>query len=219
MNDHPDGETPRPLLPKHRLEALQDGVYAIAITLLVLELHLPEHEAIHTQADLLAALGDQVPRFLSWLMSFFVLGIFWHANGRAQSWMRHTDGPLAWIGVASLLFVSFMPFAASLVGSYAAMPVATYIYAGVMAGLGLLAMAQLHYLKTHPALCIAPIPVLVYRAAMVRSGGVVAAATLAAVITLFAPPFATLAFALMGVVSWWSGRIGRGRPAAAPKPH
>ena len=60
-----------------RLAALSDGVFAVAMTLLVLDLRAPAHEAIHSEHDLLAALLALAPRLVTYLMSFLTLGIFW----------------------------------------------------------------------------------------------------------------------------------------------
>src|SRR5580658_9411664 len=60
-----------------RLAALSDGVFAVAMTLLVLDLHAPAAEAIHSERDLLHALAPLAPRLLVYLMSFMTLGIFW----------------------------------------------------------------------------------------------------------------------------------------------
>ena len=64
-------------LSKHRIEALTDGIYAVAMTLLVIELKLPAHELIHSQADLINAVGHLLPKFIAWLISFLVLSLFW----------------------------------------------------------------------------------------------------------------------------------------------
>ncbi|HEY5347238.1 MAG TPA: TMEM175 family protein [Rhizomicrobium sp.] len=61
----------------NRLEALSDGVFAVAMTLLVLDLRAPAIAAIHSEADLWAALVVLSPRLLTYLMSFMTLGIFW----------------------------------------------------------------------------------------------------------------------------------------------
>ena len=62
-------------LSKHRLEALTDGIFAVAMTLLVIELKIPETAQIKVPEDLIAALLHLLPKFIAWLISFFVLAI------------------------------------------------------------------------------------------------------------------------------------------------
>jgi len=203
----------KPQLAKHRFDALQDGVYAIAITLLVLELRLPAGEHFHSSGALLQALADLFPRILAWLVSFFVLALFWHASLRAQAWVRHLDSKLVWINICSLLFASCLPFASSLVGEYPGLLPSQCLYAGVMAGMALTALWQLRHLNTHPELCHSPMPAGVRRAAGMRILGLLGTVVLAVLIAMVDPRFATMAFMLMAVIGPWSARVERRTPA------
>lgn len=200
----------RPVLARHRFDALQDGVYAIALTLLVLELRLPGHEALHSSRDLLDALVGLLPRFVAWLESFFVLALFWQASLRAQAWVRELDGGLVWINILSLLFASFLPFASGLVGEHMDLTTAQCVFAAAMAGMALTALWQLRYITAHPELCHAAMPAPVRRAAMLRILGLLGTALLAMAIAFVEPRLASMSFALMGLIAPLSGRIERG---------
>lgn len=63
-----------------RLAALSDGIFAVAMTLLVLDLHGPVKEAVHTEHELWRALGAMSPQLITYLMSFLTLGIFWNGQ-------------------------------------------------------------------------------------------------------------------------------------------
>lgn len=213
--DHPhaDPGTPfRPLLPKHRFDALQDGVYAIAITLLVLELRLPAQEHLHSADAMFDALLGLWPRVLAWLVSFFVLALFWHASLRAQAWVAQLDNRLIWINLVSLLFASCLPFASSLVGEHPDLLPSQCVYAGVMGGMALTALWQLSHLGRHPELCHRPMPAGVRKAASLRILGLLGTVVLAVLIAMVAPPFATMAFMLMAVIGPWSARVERRTP-------
>ena len=145
-------EPPQPGLSKHRLEMLTDGVYAIAITLLVLELKVPDHAAGDTRTDLLQALGHLIPKFVAWLISFFVLCIFWIANYRMFLWVRSVDMKAMWITLLTLLGASFFPFASALVGEHAGAFVSQAVYASDMAFMGLMTLWLLGHLERHPEL-------------------------------------------------------------------
>lgn len=101
----------QPQLRKHRIEALVDGIYAVAMTLLVIDLRLPEHAHLASEEALRGALVGLVPNLISWLVSFFVLAIFWIANHRLYSYVRHADQRLLWLTVLSLSGASLRPFA------------------------------------------------------------------------------------------------------------
>jgi uncharacterized membrane protein len=202
MPDHHQAATAsHPTLSKHRIEALQDGVYAIAITLLVLELKLPPHDSIHSQADLLQALVHLLPKLSAWLISFFVLAIFWMSANRALLWVRQVDAKLLWINIIGLLFASFLPFAAGLIGEFPQMFVSQAVYAFTMAAMGLSALWQLSYLSGHPELCHQPMPPGVRKAAMLRCSGVAITALVALLIAFWQPMFASAGFMLMWVFS------------------
>ena len=64
------------LLPLHRSEALTDGIFAVAMTLLVIELKLPDHGSIHSAEQLADALAGLLPKAISWALSFFILALF-----------------------------------------------------------------------------------------------------------------------------------------------
>lgn len=202
----------KPQLAKHRFDALQDGVYAIALTLLVLELRLPAELHIQRSGELLAALVDLLPRMMAWLISFFVLAIFWHASLRTQAWVRHLDNQLVWINIASLLFASFLPFASSLVGEYPGLLPSQCLYAAAMAGMALTAFWQLRHLRLHPELCHSPIPAGVRKATEIRIFGLLGTVVLAVLIAMLDPRFATMAFMLMAVIGPWSARVERRTP-------
>jgi uncharacterized membrane protein len=68
---------------KHRVEALADAIFAVAMTLLVIELQLPEHSDVLAQRDLVHGLASLIPKFVAWIISFVVLAIFWFAHSSA----------------------------------------------------------------------------------------------------------------------------------------
>ena len=95
-------------LPADRFNAFSDGVFAIAITLLVLELPVP------TGSDLLGSLVEAWPEFLGYLISFVFIGGIWMAHARATRLMRESDTLAAGINLLALLFIALLPFSTSL---------------------------------------------------------------------------------------------------------
>jgi uncharacterized membrane protein len=111
-----------------RLSALSDGIFAVAITLLVLDLHVPASEGIHTEGDLWNALGTVAPRLLPYLMSFMTLGIFWVGQQTQINHFARSDRNLAWIHLCFLLAVTLMPFSTGLLSEFLAYRIALVIY-------------------------------------------------------------------------------------------
>jgi uncharacterized membrane protein len=101
------------LLPTSRLEAFSDGVFAIAITLLVLELHVPTgHEA------LVRGLGDEWPRYLGYFVSFAFIGGVWIAHSNLTRFIKAADPDLMRLNLMLLLFVSFLPFTTAIAATH-----------------------------------------------------------------------------------------------------
>ncbi len=112
-----------------RLAALSDGVFAIAMTLLVLDLRPTSAVSITSDLALLAnVLGPLAPRLLAYLMSFTILGIFWVGQQTQLNQFQRTNRNLAWIHLGFLLAVTLMPFSTSLLATYIHIKLALVIY-------------------------------------------------------------------------------------------
>ena len=127
-----------------RLAALSDGVFAVAMTLLVLDLHTPAVEAVHTEADLLHALWALAPRLLVYMMSFLTLGIFWVGQQTQLNHFERGDRDIAWVHLAFLFLVSLMPFTTSLMAGFIAYRGALMLYWLNILLLGLVLLASWH---------------------------------------------------------------------------
>lgn len=108
-------------MPKGRVEAFSDGVIAIIITIMVLEMKVP-HEAD------LAALRPLIPIFLSYVLSFIYLGVYWNNHHHLFQAVRHVNGNILWANLHLLFWLSLIPFVTGWMGEnhLAAMPVALY---------------------------------------------------------------------------------------------
>lgn len=98
-------------LPLDRFNAFSDGVYAIAITLLVIDVTVP------TGPDLLASLIEQWPEFLGYLISFAFIGMSWMTHARVTGFMKGGDTAAAGLNLLGLLFIALLPFSTSLMVS------------------------------------------------------------------------------------------------------
>ncbi|AIS01670.1 TMEM175 family protein [Streptomyces glaucescens] len=130
-----------------RLIALADGVFAIAITLLVLDLAVPRdldsgqyHEALR---ELLPDLG-------AYALSVLVLGGFWHGHRTIFRWVRQVDGQLVALSLLGLGAAALVPFPTRLISDYGREPVSVAIYAGAVAALGATHVALVALLARRP---------------------------------------------------------------------
>lgn len=193
---------------KHRLEALTDGIFAVAMTLLVIELKIPEMAHPRTEAQFLGALGHLIPKFIAWLISFFVLAIFWVSHHRFFHFVHRVDAKLSWLTIYYLACVSLMPFSSALAGEHAGLLSSQIFYSVNMMLLGGVALLKSHYVYRHPELCGTPMPIGVFNGARIRTSGLIAVALTAIVITWALPGWGAIgntAFMLMIVF----GMIGR----------
>jgi len=128
-----------------RIEALSDGVFSIAMTLLVLDIRVPISSAVHTEKELLGGFLLLMPKLLSYFLSFMTLGIFWTGHSTQFSFVARSDRHLNWMSLFFLLFVSILPFTTAFLGEHITFKFAIALY---WVNISLLSMALLvhwHY--------------------------------------------------------------------------
>lgn len=142
----------RPSLTTQRLEALSDGVIAIAATLLVLEI-----SGLELQGDesVFGAALDQWPSYLAYLMSFSVIGLIWVAHHGMFERISSVDRPLLFLNLALLLVIGFIPWPTSVLADFideggSAASQATALYSITMTVIGLVFTAMWWHLARHP---------------------------------------------------------------------
>ncbi len=114
-----------------RLAALSDGIFAVAMTLLVLDLHIPVStisNPITNDAELWRALIKLVPNLLPYLMSFLTLGIFWVGQQTQLNHFTRSNRNLTWLHLAFLLAVTLMPFSTGLLAAFITFRLAIVVY-------------------------------------------------------------------------------------------
>lgn len=124
---------------KGRIEALTDGIFAVAMTLLVLDLKLPDSLVGTDDEGLRRALVALLPKIEIYVISFLVLGVFWLGHHRLMHLVRGVDHLFLWRSLLFILFITFVPFATSLMGEYRELADAPIVY-GI--NLGLILAAQ-----------------------------------------------------------------------------
>ncbi len=114
------------------MEALTDGIFAIAMTLLVLELKVPDLPRHVDSGELLRKIAEEGPAFFSFMISFLYCGLLWLMHHLAMHFVRHLQIALVWLNLLFLMSISVMPFSCGLLGHFLRNPVAQEIYFGNM---------------------------------------------------------------------------------------
>ncbi len=128
-----------------RLAALSDGIFAVAMTLLVLDLHVPATQAIRSERDLARALVALAPHLIPYLMSFLTLGILWMGQQTQVNHLVRSDRHLSWIHIAFLFGVSLLPFSTTLLAEFLTYRLALLFYWANLLLLGLVLYASWGY--------------------------------------------------------------------------
>jgi uncharacterized membrane protein len=117
-------------MTKTRLEAFSDGVFAIIVTIMVLELKVPHETDLH-------ALKEMLPLFLSYLSSFVFVGIYWGNHHHLLHTVHHVNSKIIWANLNLLFWLSLVPFATGWIGEnpMAEVPVATYATLFLLCGI------------------------------------------------------------------------------------
>lgn len=119
-------------LSTNRLEAFSDGVFAVAITLLVLNLHVPDLATSVVSKELPHELFDLWPKLLIYMLSFVIVGIYWVAHHNTFHYIKRSDRNLLWINILLMMCIVFIPFPTALIGQYPEQQISVVIYAGTL---------------------------------------------------------------------------------------
>jgi len=125
-----------------RLGSLSDCVFSVAMTLLVLDLHVPEIASIHSESDLLQALVALAPKIGMFAMSFLTLGLYWNGHNTQLYHFKRGDRDLVWIHIPFLFAVSMMPFSTKFLAEFI-----TYRFALIVYWFNLFALGALLYIS------------------------------------------------------------------------
>ncbi|MGN6770751.1 MAG: TMEM175 family protein [Rhizobiaceae bacterium] len=140
--------TPPDFIPRHRIDALVDAVLAITMTLLVLELRVPEV----MQGDIFGAISELTPQIVAWVVSFLILAVCWHGHVVNFRAIEHIDARLFWLVTLWLLVTSVIPFSSSLIGVHNELAQSHIVYAINIIAIQAAVVLRNLYLRRHPGL-------------------------------------------------------------------
>ncbi len=136
-----------------RVVAFTDGVFAIIITILVLEIGVPSDLS---EQSLREALDETGSTLVAWVISFLLVGMYWVWHRDLFARVRTVNRDLVWLNLIFLLPVSLIPFAAAVLGEYHDEPIALHLYGFVLIAASLASVGLFHYVSRRPALLWEP---------------------------------------------------------------
>lgn len=129
---------------KARVEAFSDGIFAIIVTLLVLEIKVPEIHDVDSMDELGRALIHLLPKFVSWIISFMILCVFWVNHHRIFEQLTTITHSVFWFNANLMLWCSFIPFPTALMGDYINNPISLIAF-GIVLALAALAFTLMRW--------------------------------------------------------------------------
>lgn len=193
-----------------RLLFFSDAVFAIAMTLLVVDLRPPELAGSAPEASIASALTADLGRVVAFVISFVVVGLYWEGHLRIFAAVRATDRSLIGLNLAFLIWIAFMPYPTAILGGHEPTRLTVAFYAVVQVGAGLCEAAVWVYATRHPALVRPSVDPLLARrvTAHILRGPAVFAGSM--VVALLSPWLAIASWALIVPASFvvdrrWGG--------------
>jgi len=182
-------------MKKTRLEAFSDGVLAIVITLLILDVKLPAVDYDHLYGSLLKIL----PGIGIYVLSFLLIGMYWVFHHFAFMLIREVDGVLLWLNILFLLGISFLPFPTSLLGKYPFHTMPVVIYCINLLLVNLIGFITMIYLRRNPQLASEMLTSELHSSQMRLYTGVNLLYVLAIILAFFVPKVSCVLLAMMTV--------------------
>jgi uncharacterized membrane protein len=193
----------------NRIEALADGIFAVAMTLLVLDVKVPSGESFATGAALLERLLSLEHTFVIYFISFIVLGMFWVGHHAQFHYIRFVDHTLLWINLLFLFGITAIPFATDLLGDHSQLRLPYLIYGAELIALAGLLILQIGYLRLHPELAEPSLTPDIARGIMRRTAFFATIPLLSTVAVFYNTRLALYFYFLLLVVHFLPGRVDK----------
>lgn len=194
-------------ISKNRLETLVDGIFAIAMTLLVLGISPPRPQDAVAEALLPEMIESLLPQVFLFIVAFLVLALFWLGHHRQFHYVHRIDPPLLWINILILIAIVFVPFSTDVAGDYPSVTAASLLFHANMFIVGALFLLQWHYICRHGHLCEPAPGHAVMRGGLFRSVLVPAVAITGALICFANPPVSLLVYIALPVGTFAPGHM------------
>jgi uncharacterized membrane protein len=139
------------MMNKIRIEALSDGVFSIVMTLLIIDIKVPQLMQPHNGYELMNQLWKMWPLFRSYYVSFAILGMYWIAHHALfHLFAKHANRPITYLNILFLCFIALIPFSAHLIGQYPLNEVAVAVYGFNVIVIGIVQYCMMRITLTDP---------------------------------------------------------------------
>jgi len=195
-------------ISKSRLETMVDGIFAIAMTLLILGISPPKPAVSEAQVMLPGLVFDLIPQFLIFIAAFLILASFWLGHHRQFHFVRAVDPGLLWINILLLLSIVFIPFSTDVAGDYPEVWIAVLLFHVNILIVGLTFAYQVHYISNSRHLCDPGTDKNFLRSHCLRSLLISGVACAAIIISFVTPSGSLLAYLVIPVALLFLPRSG-----------
>ncbi len=186
---------------KTRFEALNDGVFAIAMTLMVIGIEVPEGMTVASSSDMLQALSKMWSQFFNYILSFAICMSMWINNNSILRHIETLSKPYTLISLGSLMFICLLPFSSSLMGDYSGNVVAEMVFHVNLLALGVLNMIRCIHLKKRTDLMFEEFRGHINRGRFIHDILMyIGVPLLAIAIAPFYPGYSTMCYLLMPII-------------------
>ena len=188
-----------------RIEALSDGVFAVAMTLLIIDIRVPDLALGPGMPELGRAVLQLWPHFASYAVSFLIVGLYWVSHHLLFDLIRRADRGLMWINLLFLLFVVVIPFSTALLSRYHDNRFAVFFYGGNLILVGLALQTLWTYATTNHRLVDRELAAHTIRLGTVRLMAVPLIGVLAMTLTLIRVPLGIAVYVTLLLAYSWPG--------------
>ena len=187
-------------ISRNRVEALVDGIFAFAMTLMVVTISSPIFTKDQAATELPVHLMAMYAEFVMFFIAFFILASFWLLHHRQFHFVRTVDPVLIRINLLILAFIAFMPFTTNLSGDYSHVPIAVDLFHANLFIIGTLFLCQWYYLVQNPEITSAEISTTAAANGMRRGMVLPLVALLAIGVSFFSPSYSMMCYLLIPLV-------------------
>jgi uncharacterized membrane protein len=186
-------------ISKNRLEAMVDGIFAIAMTLLVLGINPPRPAVSQAQAVLPGMVFGLIPQFFIFIAAFLIIASFWLSHHRQFHFVRTVDPRLLWINIILLISIVFIPFSTDVAGDYPEVQIAVLLFHINIMIVGLIFVYHLYYISKSGHLCDPEADKNFLQLHLLRSLLIPGVAFIAAIVSFFIPSGSLLLYLVIPI--------------------
>jgi uncharacterized membrane protein len=192
-------------ISKNRLEAMVDGIFAIAMTILVLGINPPRPAVSQAQGMLPGLIFGLIPQFFIFVAAFLIIASFWLSHHRQFHFVRTVDPRLLWINILLLISIVFIPFSTDVAGDYPEVQIAVLLFHINIIIVGIIFVYQIFYISKSGHLCDPEADKNFLQLHLLQSPLIPGVAFAAAIVSFVVPPVSLLVYLIIPIIGYYFG--------------